>query len=178
MQFSGNLLTGRLQGDLFNVMERWCFTAEEDVLPGGDQGQDQHLQHPHEELSRKGKILLLLHIEQSMCQINDFRLKLDQFAFFSQPDPALILVLNWQPLLEALHEAISLLSLTGSWLRDGEYLPHGKPGNKQGRSMWGLVPSQNHSWFCSLLGNGPHAPITGSPQVIALITKEQRLGCI
>lgn len=66
MQFWGYLLNGGSQGDHFNMMERWCFRAEGDVLPGGDQGQDQHLQHPHEELSRKGKILLLLHIEQSV----------------------------------------------------------------------------------------------------------------
>lgn len=66
---------GGSRGDLFNTMERWCFRAEGDVLPGGDQGQDQHLQHPHEELSRKGKILLLLHTEQSVCQVNDYGLR-------------------------------------------------------------------------------------------------------
>lgn len=47
--------------------------AEDDVLPGGDQGQDQHLQHPHEELARKGKILLLLQMEQSRCVRGELR---------------------------------------------------------------------------------------------------------
>lgn len=57
-------------GDHGVISTRWrhgTSEAEADVLPGGDQGQDQHLQHPHEELSRKGKILLLLRIEQSRC---------------------------------------------------------------------------------------------------------------
>lgn len=74
-QFWGYLLNRGSQRDHFNMMERWCFRAEGNVLPGSDQGQDQHLQHPHEELTRKRKILLLLHIEQSVCQVNDYGLR-------------------------------------------------------------------------------------------------------
>lgn len=45
----------------------------------------------------------------------------------------------------------------------------GNPGHmanlavNKGRAC-GVVPSQKHSWFCSLLGNGSHGPTTGSSQ--------------
>lgn len=141
-------------GDHGEISSMWwrdgTLEAEGAVLPRGDQGQDQHLQHPHEELSRKGKVLLLLHIEQSRCVRWELRNGHWSWAEgsnlihlpFSQQDPALSLVPSWQPFLVALKDTV-WPSLTGSWVSNGKYCPCGKPGCEPERGMWGWSSPKN-----------------------------------